>query len=189
MILATRSTPLTDDEARLDAVVHYVCAFVENPSKLGATKLNKILWYSDVYAFIERGKTISHATYQKQQFGPVPKGIMASRYRLERDKKIVERQAPFFGYAQTQFIALIKPDISMFQADEIAVLDGVATAICDDHSAASISAATHDEVWKSAKIGEEIPIWAVLGASLEEANDEDLEWVSVNRDSLLSQLH
>ena len=188
MVLLPPSPASTEIEARLDAIVHYICAFVDNPAKLGATKLNKILWYSDVYSFIECGATITRAIYQKQKFGPVPKGIMGSRFRLTRDGKIVEREAPFYGYAQTQFIALTKPDISLFSANDIAVIDGVATAISDEHSAASISAATHDAVWQCAAIGEEIPIWAVLGANFEDATSEDVAWVETNKADLLAQM-
>ena len=87
-----------------------------------------------------------------------------------------------------QFIALTKPNITIFSSDDIAIVDGVATAISDEHSAVSISAATHDEVWKCAEIGEEIPIWAVLGSVLEEPTLEDLSWVEANKDSLLAQV-
>jgi hypothetical protein len=104
MVLLPPASPLTDDEVRLDSLVHYICALIENPAKLGATKLNKILWYSDVYAFLASGETITKAVYQKQKFGPVPRGIMGSRYRLVSSGKIVEREAPFYGYAQTQFM-------------------------------------------------------------------------------------
>ena len=188
MVLLPSPLPATVDQARLDAIVHHVCAYIEDPSKLGATKLNKILWYSDVYSFIRTGETITHATYIKQKFGPVPRDIMASRNRLVSQGKIIEREAPFYGYAQTQFIALVKPDISMFSPDNIAIVDGVSSSISDDHSATSISNATHDEVWKCAEIGEEIPIWAILGSGLEEASQEDLVWVEINKVALLGQV-
>lgn len=187
MVLLPERLPPSIDEERLDSLVHYICAFVDNPSQLGATKLNKILWYSDVLAYLQRGASISHATYKKEKFGPVPKGIMASRNRLAISNRVVVRQAPFFGYAQTQLIALTRPDISMFSSEEIAFVDGVATVIRDEHSAASISLATHDKVWECAEIGEEIPLYAVLGAKLEEVTEDDLEWVNENREALLAQ--
>ena len=35
------------DQEKFDALVHYICARCEDPTSLGATKLNKIMWYSD----------------------------------------------------------------------------------------------------------------------------------------------
>lgn len=40
---------------RLKALVQYICYQCHDPSVLGAIKLNKILWYSDVIAFARSG--------------------------------------------------------------------------------------------------------------------------------------
>jgi hypothetical protein len=44
------------DQAKFDTLVHYFCARCEDPSSLGATKLNKIMWYSDASAYLQLGK-------------------------------------------------------------------------------------------------------------------------------------
>ena len=148
------------DDNRLDRLVHYVCARCDNPSKLGATKLNKVLWYADVFAFADKGRSITGATYVKRQFGPVPRNIMGARNRLAKIGALVERKATFGGYPQTQFITLTDPDISMFSAEEISMVDTIIEAICSGHTATSISQLSHDLVWESAEIGEEIPMAA-----------------------------
>jgi len=165
------------ENVMLDALVHYICARCENPAKLGATKLNKVLWYSDVFAFAETGASITGATYIKRQFGPVPKDIIASRIRLQNSGAIVERHASVYDYNQVQFVAVKKPDISKFSATQISLVDGVITAICANHTAASISNLSHDYIWESAQIGEEIPMAAAaFGGNFGEINEDDIAW-------------
>ena len=64
------------DQRKLKALIHYICYQCHDPSVLGATNLNKILWYSDVIAFARAGASITGETYVKQQFGPVPRHIL-----------------------------------------------------------------------------------------------------------------
>jgi hypothetical protein len=166
-----------DTDTRLDSLVHYVCARCDNPSELGATKLNKILWYSDVFAFATYGRSITGAIYVKRQFGPVPKDIRASRSRLINNGAIFEKEAMHHGYPQTQFLALKTPDISMFAPEQISLVDKVIETVCSNYTAASISRASHDVVWESAAIGEEIPMAAAaFGSNFGELDEEDLAW-------------
>jgi len=165
------------DDTRLDALVHYVCARCENPSRLGATKLNKVLWYSDVFAYAQEGRSITGAVYVKRQFGPVPKNIMGARNRLVASGAMVERKAMVHGYPQVQFIALQPADISGFTANQISLVDSVVEAICSNHTAASISNRSHDFVWESAEIGEEIPMAAAaFGGNVGEIDEDDVAW-------------
>ena len=165
------------DINRLDALVHYVCARCDNPNRLGATKLNKVLWYSDVFAFAETGQSITGASYVKRQFGPVPKEIMAARSRLQSNGAVLERKSLHHNYEQIQFIALRPADISMFSAEQISMVDSVLEAICSGHTATSISQLSHDLVWEVAEIGEEIPMAAAAFAgNIGEIDEEDMAW-------------
>jgi hypothetical protein len=164
------------DEAKFDALVHYVCAKCEDPSTLGATKLNKIMWYCDIGSFLFFGKPMTGANYVKRQFGPVPKQIMASRQRLAARGAIIERDAPLHGYNQRQFIALTKPDLSRFSGDEISLVDDVINTVSNRHTAASISQLTHDHIWEAAEIGEELPLYTVFAARRGEIDESDLAW-------------
>jgi hypothetical protein len=58
---------------RLPDLLHYVI-WRSDPAQLGATKLYKICWYSDLESYRLKGKAISGAThYKRLQHGPVPK--------------------------------------------------------------------------------------------------------------------
>lgn len=166
----------TFDHDRLKALVQYICYQCHDPSVLGAIKLNKILWYSDVIAFARSGDSITGETYVKQQFGPVPRHILGVIEDLEAEEALVMREVEFYGKQKKEYVALKKPDISMFTADEISLVDSVIDVVCHKHTASSISMASHDAIWKLAEIGEEIPLYAALASELGEVTEDDVKW-------------
>jgi hypothetical protein len=170
-----RNEPLREDE-KLEALVHYIIYRCNDPRKLGATKLNKILWYSDITNFLYTGKSISDAKYVKLQHGPVPANLVKVREKLVEEGAIAIRQDIHFGYPQTQAFALTPPNLDYFTATEISRVDEIMTDICENHSAASISAVSHDMIWEAAEIGEEIPLYAVFAAQQADVTQEDIDW-------------
>jgi Protein of unknown function (DUF4065) len=161
---------------KLEVLAHYICYKCQDPTVLGSTKLNKILWYSDVISLQVRGEAITGETYVKQQFGPVPKHILEVLKKLEKRKDIVVRPSEFHGYSKKDLIALTAPDISMFKPEEISIVDHVLREVCFNHTASSISIATHDDIWKLAEIGEEIPIETSFASELAEITEDDVKW-------------
>ena len=161
---------------KFKTLVHYICAQSHDPSVLGATKLNKVLWYSDVLSYLRTGTTITNETYIKQQFGPVPKHILPVMEELESEGAIAVRDVEYYGYPKREFVALNEPDISTFTPNEISIVDKILDVVCHKHTATSISMASHDAVWKLAEIGEEIPLYAVLASKLGEITESDVAW-------------
>ncbi|MBS1913461.1 MAG: SocA family protein [Bacteroidetes bacterium] len=158
------------------ALVHYICWRCQDPSKLGKTKLNKILFYSDFASYLYYRKPITDTGYIKLQFGPVPKDIDQVIIRLRHEGKVVERDAQHFGYPKKEFIALTRPDISAFTAEEISLVEMYIEDICNEHTATSISQASHTLAWELAEMGEEIPYPAVFAFQFGEISSEDLAW-------------
>ena len=161
---------------KLEALAHYICYKCQDPTVLGSTKLNKILWYSDVISLQMRGETITGETYVKQQYGPVPKHILETLKKLEKRGDIVVRQADYHGYPKRDLIAMTKPDFSMFTSEEISIVDDVLREVCYNHTASSISMSTHDDIWKLAEIGEEIPLETAFASELAEITEDDVKW-------------
>ncbi len=157
-------------------LTHYIVSKCDDPVKLGATKLNKVLWFSDALSYLYKGQSISGAKYEKRQFGPVPKDIMSVRKSLKRSGLIFERTAIYGGYPQTHFISLRSPNISGFTSDEISLVDDVMESICHSHTASSISEHTHDIIWEAAEIGEEIPLCAIFASRQGELSGDDMTW-------------
>lgn len=164
------------DMNKFKALVQYICFKCEDPSKLGATKLNKVLWLADVAAYLHFGKPITGETYIKRQFGPVPPNILRAVHDLEREGVLATRIAEMGGYQQRQFFALKEPDISMFSPREISLVDDVIRYVCENHTATSISRASHDDIWQMAEIGEELPYQAFFVSHLGEIDEADVAW-------------
>jgi hypothetical protein len=162
----------------LKELSHYICWRVEDPAKLGATKLNKALWFSDTIAYRLNGRSITNASYVKRQFGPVPRRILPVLDELHQEGKVVVRERRHFQYTLRELVALQPPADDMFSAQEVEIIDTVVAWICDNHTASSISELTHDSVWETANNGEEIPMYAVLGAMEGEITEEDKAWAS-----------
>ncbi len=161
---------------KLKAAVHYICGSVDDPIKLGATKLNKILWYSDIIAFLKWSNPITGETYEKRQYGPMPSHIYGILEELRQEGKIHISDVGHFGRVKKQYVCLEEPTTEIFNADEISIIDQMISSICDKHTATSISDMTHDAIWEMARIGEPIPYVAVLASALGELNGSDMEW-------------
>jgi hypothetical protein len=171
------------DREKFKALVHYICWKSEDPSTLGAVKLNKTLWVADFSAYLNWGESITGATYVKRQYGPVPTAVLDALSALEHEKRISIRDAEYFGFDKKEFFARTKPNLSAFTAQEISLTDEAIQYVCREHTARSISNLSHDDIWKLTKIGEEIPYYTVF-ARPAEITETDIEWAKVKIEEL-----
>ena len=162
---------------KFKALVHYVCdQCVGCPERLGATKLNKILWFSDVLAYVSLGEAITGEEYIKRQFGPVPRTILEALRELENEGQILIREMPSYYYSQRLFLSLTKADETVFSTDQLHVIDGIIDWIVYEHTASTISRLSHNDSWKAARIGEVIPHHAYFASFPREINEHDIAW-------------
>lgn len=163
------------NRAKLKALVHYVIA-KSDPSRLGATRLNKILWFSDAFAYRATGETITGESYIKRQHGPVPAHILGVVRELADEGAIVTRERQLLTYSMREFVSLRDPDTSMLSPQELELVDEVRGDICNQFTANSISELSHDRIWEAANMGEEIPMSATLISEAGQLTDEVLAW-------------
>lgn len=159
---------------KFKALVHYVIHECANPDQLGAIRLNKVLWFADVMAFQLDGKPITNEIYVKRQYGPAPKRVLHALNELQQDGCITVRE-PQYQFDSRKFISLKDPDLRGLTHRErnlaSAVLNGVL-----GHTANSISEMTHDNVWRAALEGEEIPLQATFASVPGEITEEVVAW-------------
>lgn len=173
---------------RLEALVHYIVS-VCRPDELGSTKLAKILWFSDVEYYRRTGRTITHADdYVKDDHGPRHRALYDVIRVLREQGRVAESpNLTPVGFRQ-ELVHLELPDPKCFEADEIAIIDRVASQICR-MSAKQASELTHDELWGSAYFGERIPVaaGAVLAGDID---PEIVEWAEAiaNEDIAIAKL-
>ena len=165
------------NEDKLKCLVHYISHNCDNSKDLGATKLNKILWYVDTIAFQKYGKTISgEESYIKRQHGPVPKRIQVVLEKLRNEGALHIRMTENYGWDQKEFISLKDPEDCSYPENEKQLIDDMINDICKNHTAKSISQFSHDHIWEAARLGEEIPVYAVLAANSAPPSREDKIW-------------
>jgi len=164
------------DKTKFKTLVHYICAQRSgDPSSLGAVKLNKILWLSDFRAYYLLGEPITGARYVKRQFGPVPHQIIPVLKELESEGAISIKEAQHFGKPKKEYIIKYGASIDYFPEEQKRIVDWAINLVCERHTASSISEASHDNVWKAAEDGEELPYYTIFAEPGKIMADE-VEW-------------
>lgn len=171
------------DHSRTELMAHYVIAHTE-PSTLGATKLNKVLWCADVLHYRKYGRTISNQdSYRRMQNGPVPHDIVFALNDLKSSGCIVERSSATPVGTRREFFSLKRPNTALFDPEEVETLHEAINEVCP-LSAAQASERTHGPIWRELNSGERMPIRAAAVIP-GEVTEEDLQIVLAHKDQFL----
>src|SRR3989337_1094906 len=103
---AMRRTEPEFDEDKFRELIIYVANKCEGDIYFGATKLNKILFYSDFVAYYLHGKPITGAEYKALEWGPVPTILKKIRGEMEFNSIVLQKK-----YRQERIIALRPADL------------------------------------------------------------------------------
>ncbi|MGI8771218.1 MAG: Panacea domain-containing protein [Acidobacteriaceae bacterium] len=151
------------DENKLGELILYISRKCATDPRFGAIKLNKILYFSDFYAFGNASTSITEVDYQHLINGPAPRRLRPVRDRLQSIGALALQHVVLkSGKTQTRTIALRTPDLTAFTGEEIALVDDVIDMLWDD-DADSVSERTHRYVgWKMTQLGETIPYGSIF---------------------------
>jgi Protein of unknown function (DUF4065) len=152
-------------DARLRELILYISERCFQDHAFGATKLAKILYFSDSRAFARYGSSISGSEYMSLPQGPVPRHLLFVREQLEGERALAIHRAPFHGLEQHKPIPLREANLSLFTANDIALLD---TVIAEHwgRTATEMSNLSHDRIWQIAGTqGRRVPQQAVFISS------------------------
>lgn len=163
------------DREKFKNVVHYVCASCDN-QKLGNVKLHKVLYFADMLFYVQEGRPITGATYQKQQFGPTASYLTRALRELESNGAIEISDEDFYGFRKKSYKSLREPNLNRLSDAEKQHIDSMVGTICYDMTAKEISDISHGVAWSAAQIGEELPYVTALSLFPVEISDEDIEW-------------
>jgi Protein of unknown function (DUF4065) len=168
------------DRAKLREAVHFVCKKMAlRTDKLGAVKLQKIIWYFDVKSYLLTKKTATGTTFVKREFGPYSEEIGEVVKELVAADRLYTDTEDFYGNEKARFIGKGQTDLSLFSEKEKRWLDQISTEVCENHTADSISERTHGAIWRMAAYGEPIP-FAATAVLLRAPSDEAID--AVRRD-------
>lgn len=97
--------------------------------EINKTKLNKLLFYTDFGCYKRTGYSITGLAYRAIQYGPVPAEYDKLYMKLQEDGLITVEEKLVKDYVAENFSGLIPFDVSNFNADELAVLEGVRASL------------------------------------------------------------
>src|ERR1700722_3184517 len=115
---------LIPDERKLGELILYISQKCANDPTFGATKLNKILCYSDFvfYAYNDRG--ITNVEYQKLPQGPAPRRLIPVRNELIENGDLGMQEIILkSGEIQKRTVNLRSPNLDLFTGSDIAMVD------------------------------------------------------------------
>lgn len=164
------------DRTKFKDLMHYVIWRAADSDGFGATKLYKILWFSEARCFTLTGQPIAGAEYVRKKYGPIPRLGMQVRQELVSEGRIKQWQDRHYNHLSWRFRAIVPPPPGSLTSDELQTVDFWIKHIDDDHTAASISEESHDYAWEIAEIDEPLPLFAPLVERVTEPTPRGLEW-------------
>ena len=130
-----------------------------NTKDLGATKLNKLMYYLDFLHYRDFKVSVTGADYTNKDYGPVPDSInsiivsLQKERKLKVDKKVLGGKN---GVTKMEYTGIEKPNMSFFNDKEEKTLKGVCKKF-KKYATDKIVAQTHLEApWFYSKKGDKI---------------------------------
>lgn len=168
-----------DDEesrSRLRELILFIADQCKDDPKFGATKLNKLLYYSDFIAFREFGEPLTGAKYMRLPNGPVPVHLVPLREQMLESGEIELQTTKHYTYEQTRIVALRDAALDGFSGRDIKLITGIIAEL-SECNAADVSGMSHGRAWNAASNKEVIPYEAAL-ISDADLNQGDLDWAN-----------
>ena len=160
---------VTFERQKFKELVLYIAEKCESDPSFGVTKLNRLLYYCDITAYLELGRPITGADYQRREFGPTPKVLLPIRDEMTAEGSLLIREASKYGLAQKRPIALRSASLKAFTGEEVALIDNIIDSLWD-LEATQISRLSHGQVgWQLAEDGETIPYESAFIVSIQPA--------------------
>ena len=166
----------------MEAILHIVQRFKDEPDKLGAVKLNKILWFSDVLEYQEnladgKRQSLTGERYIKKPHGPVVQGMIPATMGLEANGLLSVQRDSIGRSGRSLTVYRLRgksvTDTVLTDSDK-ARLDQNVGWIRNER-ADDISEISHAWAWEMATEDEEIPLYATLAVKGAISSD-DRDW-------------
>lgn len=151
------------DEDKLRELILHISRKCASDPRFGSTKLNKLLYFCDFWAFGRWGRPITAVDYQHIENGPAPRRLKPVRRQMVEDGDLAIQEVPLkSGNTQTRTIALRKPKLADFTAEEIALVDEVIDLFWNSDSDGMTHQSHADVGWKMTEMYETIPYGSIF---------------------------
>ena len=176
VILMPLTLPVGFQRSKFKALVHYVCwATREDPARLGATKLNKVMWSAETHHYMASGGgLLTGARFIKEKRGPVAAAMLPIIDELIEEGKITPKRVKVIDHYRIEYITKKQPDIQSIPQSDIREVTDAINEVCQK-TAKQASLATHNEPWNLAELGEDLPLFTSFAIPAK-VTQRDLDW-------------
>ena len=164
------------DSTKFRELILFVAQETADDRSCGATKLNKILFYSDFRAYEQLGRSITGERYQKLEHGPAPRRIVPVAEAMASEGVCIWEERDYFGFPLKKLVPLRAPDLSLFSAPELDLARRVIGELAP-LNASEVSDLSHRFAgWQATDIGEDIPYATVFVDEARPFSPDELAW-------------
>jgi transcriptional regulator with XRE-family HTH domain len=126
-------------------VLLYILGKVGAKPNVGETVLYKLLYFIDFNYYEKYEEQLIGATYIKNHHGPTPLEFQSIVNEMIENKEIEVVKSKYFQHLQKKYLPHQEPDLSVFNANEIKVIDDVLQKL-SGMNALTISEYSHQDV-------------------------------------------
>ena len=126
-------------------VLLYILGKVGAKPNVGETVLYKLLYFIDFNYYEKYEEQLIGATYIKNHHGPTPIEFQSIVNEMIENKQIEVVKSKYFQHLQKKYLPHQEPDLSVFNANEIKVIDDVLQKL-SGMNASTISEYSHQDV-------------------------------------------
>lgn len=150
------------DKQKFRELVVYIAERSADDPRFADTKLIKLLYFCDFFAYSHLGHPMTGARYQKLEHGPAPRALLPVRTELQREGAVAVEDR---GDRRRVTVALRSANTKLFTSDELGLVEELLHLLRNE-TATSISALSHvnSPGWRLAEMGEDIPYQTALVA-------------------------
>lgn len=143
-------------------VLLHILNKVGSKPNIGETVIYKLLYFMDFDFYEKYEEQMIGATYIKNYYGPTPVEFQSIVKEMIADGEIIKVKSKYFGFPQTKYLPLRKPELSNLRANEMEMIDNILNKL-SDMNASQISDYSHNDVpWLTTEDGEIIEYESVF---------------------------
>lgn len=146
------------DRSKFKELVLYLSRESAEDEGFGMVKLNKLLYRADFEAYRLLGRSITGATYERQEYGPVARELPLALDELAQSGHVIWNRVETGPYTRKVPEAREQPDRTLFAEEELAIVRRTLEELAA-YGGKTVSEWSHEESvgWNLVKDGEEIP--------------------------------
>lgn len=142
---------------RIKQLILFIAEQGQDDPALGAIKLNKILYFADMRAYLQLNKSITGATYQHLPEGPAPRQLLPARNELLDEDKLELESTWYFNRRQQRIKAKSPPNLTLFNEAELRIVREVMEHLREFNGAEATELSHNEWGWKLTRDYETIP--------------------------------